>query len=149
MKPPAEATRNRTAKEKPMRAPTEPRPPFRPRLVLAHLDAKFAGLICRRLEAMGWDVHHADSGQQVRRLAGDLDPAAVVLSTELPGESGWLTCAKLTRERPGQRVVLVTPNAAAESRRFTEFVGADSMVSQRDGAQAVVCELVGAALPTV
>ena len=37
-----------------------------------------------------------------------LEPELVVLEADLQGESGWLTCAKLTRERPGCKVVLVS-----------------------------------------
>ncbi|MGL4552525.1 MAG: hypothetical protein ACRC33_15235 [Gemmataceae bacterium] len=79
----------------------------RPCLVLAHRDAGTREQIARRYRRAGWDVYAAAGGAELRRLAGLLDADLVVLDLALDGGSGWLTCAKLRRERPAASVLLV------------------------------------------
>jgi ActR/RegA family two-component response regulator len=123
--------------------------PVRPRLVLAYADSQYAALCCRQLRRLGWEVHLANRGTEARRLARDLRPAVVVIDTELHDESGWLTCDKLQRELPGQRIVLVGPASHAQDRRLAAFVGAAALVNRQAGAAALVDEVLGAALPAV
>jgi DNA-binding response OmpR family regulator len=105
---------------------------FRPRLVLAYGDSsQKAALVCRHFRRLGWAVHLASSGCEARRLARALTPEAVLLNTQLRGESGWLTCAKLTMELPRQLVVLTGDPVNDETRRFARFVGASALVSRR------------------
>src|SRR5437660_9043907 len=80
---------------------------FRPRLVVAYADSSHAALSARLFRRLGWEVHLASSGPDARRLAQALAPEVVILDTQLPDESGWLTCAKLIQENGAQRVVLV------------------------------------------
>jgi DNA-binding response OmpR family regulator len=112
---------------------------YRPCVVLAHADASYAAQTARRLRQLGWDVHRAGAGAEVRRLARLLDPQVIVLDIDLLEESGWLTCAKLTGERPGSKVVLVgEPND--RNREMAHFVGACALVRRDDGLAAVVAQ---------
>src|SRR5262249_42925551 len=95
---------------------------YRPCLVLAHADLGYAADACRRFRRLGWDVYQAHAGAEVRRLAHLLEPDLVVLDANLAGESGWLTCAKLTRERPATRVVLIDDGEHGDQDRAA-FVG--------------------------
>ena len=53
----------------------------------------------------GWEVHVGRTSCQVRKLAQQYAPAAIVLAAEgIDGESGWLTCAKLLMDRSRLRV---------------------------------------------
>src|SRR5262249_51827815 len=115
----------------------------RPHLVLAHPNAGYAGSICRYYRRMGWETHLARSAQEARVLARELAPAVVVLSTDLPDESGWLTCDKLLHERPGQKVVLVTARSTPANRHFAQFVGAAALVQEEAGMQALAQEIGG------
>jgi DNA-binding response OmpR family regulator len=131
-----------------MIARTEKPLSFRPRMVLAYADSAHAALSCRHFRRLGWEVHLASSGTEARRLARALAPAVVVLDTQLRDESGWLTCAKLVAERPGQKVVLVGVGLTPESYRFAHFVGAAALVNRDEGAAALVGEVRGTALST-
>jgi DNA-binding response OmpR family regulator len=111
--------------------------PYRPCLVLAHADAGYAADACRRFRRLGWDVYQAHAGAEVRRLAHLLEPDLVVLDANLVGESGWLTCAKLMRERPAGRVVLVDEGGQG-SQDMAAFVGATAVVSRQDGLAALL-----------
>ncbi len=132
-----------------MIAPTTSSLHFGRRLVLAHPDPEYTALIRRQLGLLGWEVHRADSGPDARRLAQLLAPAAVVLAAELPSESGWLTCAKLTQQDPGCKVILVGRQLTEENHRFAVYVGAVSLVDQRQGIRGLFDALCGTVLPAV
>jgi DNA-binding response OmpR family regulator len=118
-------------------------------MVLAYADSQYAALCCRQLRRLGWEVHLANRGSDARRLAQALRPSVVVIDIELHDESGWLTCDKLRREVPGQKVVLVSRQSTPEDRRLAGFVGAAALVSRASGTTALVDEVLGRALPAV
>jgi DNA-binding response OmpR family regulator len=132
-----------------MIAPKEHSLQFRPRLVLAHTSAAFTTAASRHLCLLAWEVHTTDSGQEARRLVDMLDPAVVVLATNLADESGWLTCNKMVRAQPNRKVVLVAPEATSEDQAFAGFVGASAMVRESDGMAALVDAIHGTALSAV
>jgi hypothetical protein len=70
-----------------------------------------------------------------------------VLDADLPGESGWLTCAKLVHENPLVKVVLVDPNPDARQEDRADFVGASALVDRADGLPALLEVVEGATLP--
>src|SRR5438046_5662328 len=103
---------------------------FRPRLVLAYADSAHAALSARHLRRLGWEVHLASSGPDARRLAQMLAPEVVILDTQLPDESGWLTCAKMVQQNGAQRVVLVSAEVTPEEMRLADTVGAAALLSR-------------------
>jgi DNA-binding response OmpR family regulator len=119
-------------------AATEVFAEFRPCLILAHADAAYCAQITRTFRRHGWDVYPAQTGPQVRRLTRMLQPELVVMQADLPGESGWLTCDKLTGEFPAIKVVLVAADLTPLRADFADFVGADALVSRLDGAAALL-----------
>jgi CheY-like chemotaxis protein len=121
-----------------MLARTENPLSFRPRMVLAYADSARAALNSRQLRRMGWEVHQACSGPEARRLVYALRPQVVILDAELRGESGWLTCAKLTKERPGGRVVLIADDNGEGCRERGTFVGASAVVGRQGGLNALM-----------
>ncbi len=115
----------------------------RPQLVLAHASADYAQAICRHYNGLGWETHQVSSAREARTLAGELAPTAVVLGTELPDESGWLTCDKIRLDRPAQKVILVTDRSSPGNRRFAEFVGASALVHEDAGIEALAEQVGG------
>lgn len=115
----------------------------RPRLVLAHADPVYAKSVGRYYRSLGWETHVADTGTEARRLARDHGPAIVVLGTNLPDESGWLTCDKMLDENPDQKVVLVSRGSTPNDRRFARFVGASALVHEQAGVQALAEHIGG------
>lgn len=120
---------------------------YRPCLVLAHPDGAYMAWASRAFRLRGWDVYPARNGPEARRLAALLDAELVILDTDLPGESGWLTCDKLLEARPLTKVVLVADEVDARAERFAEFVGALAVVERRGGAASLVREVEGEPLP--
>jgi DNA-binding response OmpR family regulator len=114
-------------------------------MVLAHTDRGYAAQCRRFFQAEGWDVVHVATSREARQLARLLAPTVVVLDTELPDESGWLTCDKLRAELPEQKVVLVAANWTLESHAFGDFVGAAGVVHQGEGIPALAEEIASTA----
>ncbi len=110
---------------------------YRPCVVLAHADEAYRADAGRRLRRLGWDVYLACAGAEARRLARMLRPEVVVLGLDLADETGWLTCAKLTQERPGGKVVLVG-EGGPRNREQARFVGACDLVPREDSLAAIV-----------
>src|SRR5205807_8268820 len=88
---------------------------YRPLMILAYVDSAHAAKCGRYFRRLGWEVHLVASAAEARRLAATVHPQVTVLDTELPDESGWLTCAKLTHEDPTRKVVLLAPNRTTEA----------------------------------
>jgi DNA-binding response OmpR family regulator len=124
-----------------MCTPTEDTTGGRPALVVAHQDHVFTALVSNAFRQRGWDVHLTYSGPDARRLARTVSAAAVVLDANLRDESGWLTCAKLSRELPHVRVILVSPGLSPEGCRFATFVGAARLVNRKTGIRNLVEEV--------
>jgi DNA-binding response OmpR family regulator len=117
----------------------DPRMNYRPCMVLAHADSAYAADACRRFRRLGWDVYQAEAGAEVRRLARMLQPELIVLDVNLAGESGWLTCAKLT-QGPGRspRIVLITDQGDPKAGDMAHFVGANAIVPREQGLNALM-----------
>src|SRR5262245_31333478 len=118
---------------------------FHPCMVIAHGDSLHAAQLERSFRRQGWDVYLARSGPAARRLARLLTPDVVILATDLPDESGWLTCEKLTRELPLTKVFLIGDPRQPRSEDFATFVGAAALM-RRDALAPHVEEVVGRTL---
>ncbi len=123
----------------------------RPCLILAHADPAYAAQVLRTFRRQGWDVYTAHQGPEVRRLARMLEPQLIVLQADLPEESGWLTCDKLTRETPSMPIVLVAADPTPYHTAFATFAGAAALVDRKDGVAALLpyLRLREPALPAV
>ncbi len=137
--------RHDAVKDGPMIAPVSQPFHFRPRMVVAYADSAHAALCARHFRRLGWEVHLASSGPDARRMAYGLTPEVVILDTQLPGESGWLTCAKLALATGAQKVVLVSPEVTAEELRLAEAAGAAALVCRDNDVPRLVEEVMGKA----
>jgi CheY-like chemotaxis protein len=114
-----------------------------PCLILAHPDGAYEAVIARGFRRLGWDLYLARSGPEVRRLVRMLEADVVVMDADLPVESGWLTCDKLTREQPLVKVVLVSDNLSPRNQELAAFVGASALVGRGEGLAPLLHELIG------
>jgi CheY-like chemotaxis protein len=121
----------------------------RPRMLIAHSDPVYGASCCGQFRRLGWEVELVSSAQQARLRVEDWSPAAVLLETTLPDESGWLTCKKLTLDRPDLKVVLLAAHATENGDNFAAFVGAAGLVYQAEGIAALVDEVYGTSLAAV
>src|SRR5205807_203972 len=110
-------------------------------------DPVYADLTCRSFRRRGWDVYRARTGPEARRLARMMEPELVLLDTDLPEESGWLTCDKLTREQPHARVILVGASTAPQNDQLAAFVGASALVNRADSMTMLLHDVGGVPLP--
>ena len=115
----------------------------RPLLLLGFGASAFAAQVSRQFRRHGWEVRQASSGTQVRRLCPDLAPEVVILDVDLPGESGWLTAAKLRLERPGQRILLVGDRNSPHNENFADFLGISGFLNRNDGLMPLFDEILG------
>jgi DNA-binding NarL/FixJ family response regulator len=104
-----------------------------PAVVLALPATARTRALTALLADRGWHVLRAATAAEARPLACRHRADAVVLSADGPGESGWLTCAKLRHARPRLRVLLVGDRTPAAV-RFARFVGAAALVPADAGA---------------
>ena len=119
---------------------------YRPLLIWAYVDSSHAARCGRYFRRQGWDVRLVASAGEARRLTELLAPRAVVLDTELPDESGWLTCAKLTHEGPGRNVILLAPSRSGQPERNTAAVGATALVTRADSLRVLAEAILGVRL---
>ena len=110
-------------------------------MIVAHADAGFIDRVRQEFGRLGWDVYPTQTGEDARRLARKLTPGIVVMSTDLPDQSGWLTCAKLVRESPRQKVILVSNYATPGLQDYTRFVGAETLLALDRPMQSLIDEV--------
>lgn len=115
------------------------------RIVFGHPDALTRAEVGYQLCRLGWETHTAATGPETRRLTCRWRPDLVVLASRFPDESGWLTCAKLSYEQPGQRIILLESQLTPADRRFARFIGATRVVSERRGMAELIDAVSGAA----
>lgn len=118
-------------------------PNYRPRLLLGYADSGHAARVGRHFRRLGWEVRLAATAAEAYRLAMEFAPRVILLDTELPDESGWLTCAKITLEHPEQRVLLLTPELNAADKQRLASVGAEDLVSRQDSIEHLAEAILG------
>jgi DNA-binding response OmpR family regulator len=96
--------------------------------------------VTRVFRRHGWKVVPAADGAEARRLAASLGAEQIVLQTDLPEESGWLTCAKLNVGGNSQSVILVAGQEDERDGEFAEFVGAVRIITREDGVEPLLQE---------
>jgi len=119
--------------------------PRRPHVVIAHSDANYTSGVARTFRRYGWMVARAADGPSARRLAASLSADLVVLQANLPEESGWLTCAKMSLDSARPAIVLVADEADCEG-AFADFAGASRLVTRDQGCEPLL-EEAGIAMP--
>lgn len=114
----------------------------RPRLLLAYSDSAYASSVARQLRRSGWEVHLASNAEETCRLVQSQDPSVVLLDVDLPDETGWLTCAKLTLDRPELHVWLLSEGQESLAEGRAQHVGAQGLIARTEGPEAVLSALI-------
>jgi DNA-binding response OmpR family regulator len=115
----------------------------RPSILLAYTDAAYASQCGRYFRRLGWEVRMVASGAEARELALEYRPDVVALDVALLDQSGWLTSAKISLEKPDLRIILVADRQTNAIDDRLHMVGADHAVYREDGAQALVETVFG------
>jgi DNA-binding NtrC family response regulator len=106
-------------------------------VVIAHSDPNYTSGVSRAFRRHGWAVATVADGPSARCLARSLSADLVVLQTELPVESGWLTCAKMHLAGEATPVVLVGDEPDPQ---FADFAGAARLVTPEQGCNPLLEE---------
>lgn len=95
------------------------------------------------LEAAGWTVEEAASGDEGLRRALAEPPRLLVIDIAIPGLDGWETMRRLRREPPtsGVPFLAVTGHALDEDRRHAAEVGCEGYLVKPVTAQELVAEV--------
>jgi hypothetical protein len=112
----------------------------RPNVVIAHSQNTYINAVERAFRRHGWGTVRASDGPELRRLFGKLEPKLVILEAEFPGESGWLTSAKLMLEDADARIILVGDEPSEFERDFADYIGAMRLVSSAEGVEPLLEE---------
>jgi CheY-like chemotaxis protein len=116
---------------------------YRPLMILAYADSAHAAQCGRYFRRLGWEVHLVASAAEARRLLATFTPRVIVLDTELPDESGWLTCAKITQENPARKVVLLAPERSPENLKNLADVNAATLVTRGEPMEVFAETILG------
>lgn len=109
----------------------------RPRLLLAYADSAHAVPCGRYFRRLGWEVRMVASAAEAQRLVAVFNPRVIVLDTELADESGWLACAKIMLEHPGQKVILIAPERTPDTLQQLETVKAAALFTRQERVETL------------
>lgn len=118
----------------------------RPRLLLVYADSAYASSCGRYFRRLGWEVRMVANGGEARRQVAHFQPTHIVVDTDLPDETGWLTSAKILLDRPELRLVVQVPEKGAEDDCFVRFLKVDALVSRQAGIEELTEMLLDAPL---
>ncbi len=108
-------------------------PDVRPVLVIDD-DAAARDLLRRALEAQGWAVVTADSGEAGLRLARELRPLVITLDVMLPGLDGWSVLQALKADAALQGIPVIIVSIVEEKGRAFELGAAECLTKPIDRA---------------
>lgn len=85
------------------------------------------------LEARGYQVATAHSGEEALTRFEETDPSLVLLDVMMPDRNGWEVCEEIKQRRRGERevrVIMVTALGEWEDKREALRTGADDYVTK-------------------
>lgn len=83
-------------------------------------------------------VAEAESGEEALRLNRDLEPDVILMDISLPGLSGLETSARILRQRPEVRIIVLTAHAQAPYPARLMDIGACGFLTKACGADELV-----------
>ena len=105
----------------------------RPRILVVDDNRDNAEIIRQYLEAKGFPITVAYSGEEALAVYEQVRPAVVLLDVMMPGKDGWETC-RLMKQSPSLgrtvRIIMVTALNEWEDKREALQTGADDYVEK-------------------
>ncbi len=78
-------------------------------------EVDFVDVLSKRLEARGFIVHKAYSGDEALKLLGEQKVDVVILDVLMPGKSGIETLHEIKHRQPLVEVIMLTGHATVET----------------------------------
>jgi len=111
-----------------------------PRMVIGLNGSAFAAKAAVEFRGLGWEVVHAGTGEEARRLAVRGRAQALVIGVD---EGGLLDAAKLLTALPRRtKAVITAPVSDPALVRASLYLGA-AFVAESDGIPALVKAVIG------
>src|SRR5262245_18959200 len=100
------------------------------RILVVEDDASLARVLCDNLAYEGFDVALSADGENALKNVQERQPDLVLLDITLPGMNGLEVCRRLTRQRTGVAVIMLTARNQQEDKVQGFRTGADDYVSK-------------------
>lgn len=104
--------------------------PGNPAVVLIGLDTALRAQLQRYFTQRHYRVADADTGPEGRQVVRATGAQLIVLTPDLPQESGWVTIAKLRFDHPDAQVVFVVEEHDHRARQYAHFLNARVQLRQ-------------------
>ena len=103
---------------------------LRPHLLLVEDEAELAEMVCENLEAEGYQVEVASTGEAALEALQDKVFSLLVLDVMLPGMSGFEVLRALRQRENGMPVLILTARTEPEDRMLGFSFGADDYLGK-------------------
>jgi len=85
------------------------------KILLVDDEEEFTGMLSQRLEARGFEVTTASSGDQALERVGERDVDVVILDVQMPGRDGIWTLKEIKALKPLISVIMLTGHATVDT----------------------------------
>jgi DNA-binding NtrC family response regulator len=103
--------------------------PFR-RLLLVDDDPTFRRVMAGELEALGFEISGAGSGEEAVQAAAKLEPEVVLLDLQLPDMDGLQVLQAIRQRSPGSEVIMLTGHGSIDTAIQSIRMGAFDYVAK-------------------
>ncbi len=103
-------------------------------------EPRYLKLVRYNLEAVGYDVITAASGEEALSQVASLSPDLIILDIRLPGIDGYEVCARI-REFSSVPIIMLTAKGEEREKVQGLRVGADDYVTKPFGAEELMARV--------
>lgn len=111
-------------------------------ILIVEDNEEIGGLLQDFLEAEGYDVYHATSGEEALEVYEEEGAKLVVLDIMLPGIDGFGVCSKI-RENSNTPIIIVSAKNAKEDKLNGLMLGADDYIEKPYDIDILIAKIAG------
>ncbi|MFQ5916678.1 MAG: response regulator transcription factor [Candidatus Binatia bacterium] len=106
-------------------------------------EPRYLKLVCYNLEAAGYEVTTAASGEEALSLVTGKSPDLIILDIRLPGIDGYEVCSKI-REFSSIPIIMLTAKGEEREKVQGLRLGADDYITKPFGAEELMARVENA-----
>jgi two-component system KDP operon response regulator KdpE len=110
------------------------------RVLVVDDEPRYLKLVRYNLEAAGYEVITADSGEEALSLAAGKNPDLIILDIRLPGIDGYEVCTRI-REFSATPIIMLTAKGEEQEKVRGLRLGADDYVTKPFGAEELMARV--------
>ncbi len=111
-------------------------------ILIVEDNEEIGGLLQDFLEAEGYDVYFATSGEEALEVYEEEGAKLVVLDIMLPGMDGFAVCSKI-RENSNTPIIIVSAKDAKEDKLNGLMLGADDYIEKPYDIDILIAKIAG------